>query len=146
MTTFRDAARGAAGSPRALVAETALVTGVGAVVVGGAGALLLPSLLGSGFGDAVPLLLWLLPGTLGIALMRVCGNELSGRGRPGVVAWVAGIQGIAMVVGFVALIPGHGPTAAAIVSSVGYLLGGASCAVVLVTMSRPPLSPETAPA
>jgi O-antigen/teichoic acid export membrane protein len=134
MTTFRDAARGLRRPERAMVGEVVLVTALSAVLVGLAGGLTLPWVFGEGYADAVHLLLLLLPGTVGVGLLRVCGNELAGRGRPGAVAVIATVQAAAMVALFVVLIPRRGVDAAAIVSSAGYLAGGAACAVLLVRM------------
>ena len=64
--------------------------------------------------------------------MRVCGNDLAGRGRPALVSAVALVQAALMVPAFAVFVPSHGANAAAIISSVGYLLGGAAVALLLI--------------
>jgi O-antigen/teichoic acid export membrane protein len=136
MTVFRSAARGTSGSARRLVAEVVAVTAASAALVAAIGVWAIPLVFGEGFRDAVGLLALLLPGTVGLGLLRVCGNELSGRGRPGVVAVVAIAQAVGLLGAFLLLVPDGGGRAAAIVSSAGYLLGGAACAWLAASGAR----------
>jgi O-antigen/teichoic acid export membrane protein len=136
MTRFRDAAASVDASARSVIVWTALTTAGAALLVAAAAVLAIPPVFGEDFDDAVRLTLLLLPGALGVGVMRVCANDLSGRGRPGVVSLVALIQAALMVAAFIVLIPEHGADAAAIISSVGYLLGGAATAALLVRERR----------
>jgi O-antigen/teichoic acid export membrane protein len=124
MTRFRDSARRVAASPWALARRVAASTAAFAAIIAATAFWAVPLVFGARFAGAVPLVLILLPGTLGLGLLRVCGNDLSGRGRPGLASAIATVQALAMGVAYVLLIPGHGATAAAIVSSAGYLAGG----------------------
>ena len=131
MTRFREAATRVEASVSEIVAWVIVSTAASAVLVAGAAVVGIPLVFGSDFDDAVGLTLLLLPGTLGIGLMRVCGNDLAGRGRPGAVSLIALVQAIVMVAAFVVLVPEHGADAAAIISSAGYLAGGSAVALLL---------------
>ena len=84
---------------------------------------LLPLAFGAEYQDSVGPLLWLLPGTLGLAANAVVSNALLGSSSPGL-----GSMGpfVALVVGLALdflLIPAYGATGAAIASSVAYCTG-----------------------
>lgn len=130
MLHFRAAARAEQGRPADTVRRTLLLALVSAVLVGLAAAALIPVFLGSTYAEAVGLTMILLPGTLGLALFRVCGNELAGRGQPGVVSALSVVQAGVMIAAYVILIPQFGAVAAAIISSVGYCVGGAILALL----------------
>jgi O-antigen/teichoic acid export membrane protein len=135
MTVFRESARGERARPRRLIAGIVAVTALSAALIALIAVWAVPLVFGSAFEDAVPLLAILLPGTIGAGLARACGNVLSGRGRPGLVAVVASTQALLMLAGFLVLIPPHGATAAAAVSTAGYLLGGAACALLMARVA-----------
>jgi O-antigen/teichoic acid export membrane protein len=139
MTRFRESAARLETSAHGTIAWVAASTAVSAVLIAAAAAVGIPLLFGSDFDDALGLTLLLLPGTLGIGLMRVCGNDLAGRGRPALVSAVALVQAALMVPAFAVFVPSHGANAAAIISSAGYLLGGAAVALLLIreTAARP---------
>lgn len=137
MTRFRDAARGRRFAPSRTVAVVSGVTALAAVLVALVGVMAIPWVFGEEFSESVLLLLLLLPGTVGVGLVRVCGNELTGAGRPSVVSVISAVQAVVMIAAFVVLIPRYGAQAAAIGSSVGYLAGGGACAVSLFVVSRP---------
>jgi O-antigen/teichoic acid export membrane protein len=132
MTRFRESAAGVDTGARATISWVAVSTAISAVLVAGAAVVAIPLLFGSDFDDALGLTLLLLPGTLGIGLMRVCGNDLAGRGRPALVSAVALVQAAVMIPAFVVFVPSHGANAAAIVSTAGYLLGGAAVALLFL--------------
>lgn len=134
MTKFRDAARGKAAAVRRTIALTVLSTVASAALVGVVGVVAIPLVFGLSFKDAIEPLLILLPGTIGIGLLRVCGNELSGRERPGLVSLIAGVQAIVTVSAFVVFIPRYGMNAAALCSSVGYLMGGVASALAALRL------------
>lgn len=136
MTRFREASASEDTSARSMITATALSTVASALLMAGVALVAIPPVFGEDFDSAVRLTLLLLPGTLGVGVMRVCANDLAGRGRPGAASIVAVVQATLMVAAFVVLIPAHGADAAAIISSVGYLLGGAATAVLLVRERR----------
>jgi O-antigen/teichoic acid export membrane protein len=138
MTVFRASARGEGAGAGRLVAEVSLATALSALAVGIGSILLIPLVFGDAFRDARHLVAILLPGMIGLGLMRVLGNRISGQGRPGVVALIAVVQAAALVAGYLIAIPGGGANAAAIVSTVGYVLGGVVCAVLALRLEPAP--------
>lgn len=132
MTRFHEAAAGHRERSQRTILVVAGITAASALAVVLASALLLTAVFGPDFSEAVLLVCILAPGTVGIGLLRVCGNELSGRGRPGAVSVLAAVQAVAMLAGFVLLVPPYGAIAAAAVSSVGYVVGGVACAILLL--------------
>ena len=96
---------------------TAAVT-IGAVCV--LAPLFVPALFGRGYRDAV-FALWLLaPGTVFLALNRVLGDLLQGRGRPLVRSAGEGLGAILTIILLIVLIPLFGIRGAAAASSVTY--------------------------
>jgi O-antigen/teichoic acid export membrane protein len=132
MTRFRDSARGDDVPPRQTIRSAFTVTAVGALLVGAISVWAIPLVFGADFGGSVPLTLLLLPGALGIGVARVCGNDLAGRGRPGLASLLSAVKALVALAGFAVLIPVAGATGAAIVSSVSYLFGAALLAVALI--------------
>ncbi len=91
---------------------------------------LLPLAFGTQYADSVPPLLWLLPGTLGLAVIMVVSNALLGSSSPGrgsIGPFVALVVGLAL--DFV-LIPPYGASGAAIASSVAYCAGAITSLVL----------------
>jgi len=79
-----------------------------------------PTLFGNGYRDAI-IALWLLaPGTVFLALNRVLGDVLQGRGRPLIRSAGEGLGAIVTIALLFALIPRYGIRGAAIASSVTY--------------------------
>jgi stage V sporulation protein B len=81
---------------------------------------LVPHLLRPDYAEVPRLVLLLLPGAVGLAAGNALGDVLRGLGRPHLVAWAQGGGVVLTVVGLVSLVPSHGVTGAAIVSSVAY--------------------------
>lgn len=90
-------------------------------------------LLGWFFGDAYRAgslaLLWLLGSMLPLALARVLGADLKGRGRPGLVSISTGVGAVVTVVANLALIPPFGIEGAAVASVLAYLTSAITMAV-----------------
>jgi O-antigen/teichoic acid export membrane protein len=82
--------------------------------------LTVPVLFGTGFDDAVVVLWLLAPGTVFLALNRVLGDLVRGRGQPMVVSYAEGIGAVITVALLLALIPPLGINGAAMASSVAY--------------------------
>lgn len=82
-------------------------------------------LLGSEFAPAAAPFRWLLPGVIGYGLVQIAGNALVGAGRPGVVTAASAVAAGVTVLGGIMFIPLHGAVAAAITSTIAYLLAGA---------------------
>ncbi len=81
-----------------------------------------PTLFGSGYRDAIVALWLLAPGTVFLALNRVLGDLLQGRGRPLIRSVGEGLGAIATIALLFTLIPQFGIRGAAIASSVTYAL------------------------
>lgn len=135
MVHFRSASRNERSVSSHLIGRTVLGALAGIVIVAGV-VPLIPIVFGSNFQSAVGLTLLLLPGTIGLALFRVCGNDIAGRGKPGVVSAVAVMQAPLMVGAYILLIPTFGTTAAALISSIGYCVGGGCIAVLMLKINR----------
>jgi O-antigen/teichoic acid export membrane protein len=79
-----------------------------------------PTLFGNGYRDAI-IALWLLaPGTVFLALNRVLGDVLQGRGKPLIRSAGEGLGAIVTIALLFALIPRYGIRGAAVASSVTY--------------------------
>src|SRR5690606_18694128 len=108
---------------------TLLATFVAAVGL----AVLSTPVLGWFFGDAYRAgalaLVWLLGGMLPLALARVRGADLKGRGRPGLVSIGTGAGAVVTVVANLVLIPPFGIEGAAVASVVAYLASAVTMAV-----------------
>ena len=135
MIQFRSASRDEVMVSSHLIRRTVLGALIGIVFVA-ASVPLIPLVFGSEYQAAIVLTLLLLPGTIGLALFRVCGNDLAGRGRPGLVSVVAVVQAPMMVAAYIVLIPSLGTTAAAVITSVGYCAGGACIAALMLRVNR----------
>jgi O-antigen/teichoic acid export membrane protein len=115
-----------------------LSTSVSIVVAAIVGSLLIPVVFGAAFAPSVVVFLWLLPGTLGFAAIRVFSSALATSSAPGHFS-VPPL--VSLVVGLVLdllLIPGLGATGAAIAASAGYIAGGATA--LLLHRSRDPFA------
>jgi O-antigen/teichoic acid export membrane protein/peptidoglycan/xylan/chitin deacetylase (PgdA/CDA1 family) len=103
-----------------------LVTAVCGVVAAVLAPPLIPLVFGDAFAGAVTPFLWLLPGTLGYALLIVFASALTGSGLPGrsSAAWlIALLTGVALDL---ALMPRFGADGAAAAASAAFVAGGAA--------------------
>ena len=91
---------------------------IGLVAVSGSWAV--PTLFGPGYGAAVGALWRLAPGTTFLALNRVMGDLLRGRGHPSAVTFNEAIGAACTVVLLLILTPRYGINGAAIASSIAY--------------------------
>jgi O-antigen/teichoic acid export membrane protein len=91
--------------------------------------LIVPALFGPGFDDAIVVLRLLTPGTIFLALNRLLGDLIRGRGQPMAVSYAEGFGAVITITLLLALIPPLGINGAAIASSVAY-------ASVTVLLSR----------
>ena len=94
--------------------------GVAMVVLAASASFVVPALFGPGFHDAVVALWLLAPGTVFLALNRVQGDLLRGRGHPIAVSSAEGIGALITLGLLLGLIPPLGINGAAIASSVAY--------------------------
>ena len=109
-------------NPRRRALELGLITAGGALILGLAGGLLVPLLLGHEYQSSVTPMRLLLPGVAGFTVVQVLGNTIAGRGRPGLNTAIASVSALLTVVGDVIFIPRYGANGAAMVTSVAYLL------------------------
>jgi O-antigen/teichoic acid export membrane protein len=94
---------------------------LGALLIGSAGAMVLPLVYGTSFSGSVPLLWMLLPGVVGMSLVQVASPQVVQAGRAHVVS-VAQTIGLALNIGLnFTFIPEYGAFGAAFASSVSYL-------------------------
>lgn len=109
---------------------------VGITVAGIAMFLAAPILVVSVFGDqfsgAALQLRILVPGAVGIAVVKILGNALTARGRPGLETAAVAIGFVAGAALYLVLVPPFGGNGAAIASTVAYLLAGAATIVIFV--------------
>ncbi|GAA3346910.1 hypothetical protein GCM10020358_59730 [Amorphoplanes nipponensis] len=92
--------------------------------------LLCVGVFGAEFRESVPLLRLLIPGALGIATLKILGNALTARGRPWLESAASGCAfGVAVIL-YLAAIPHFGAVGAAVASTVAYLIGGGTAAVL----------------
>lgn len=119
---------------RLVILSTSASIALAAVV----GSVLIPVVFGEPFAPSVSVFLWLLPGTLGFAAIRVFSSALATSSAPGNFS-VPPL--VSLAVGLVLdllLIPGLGATGAAIAASAGYIAGGATA--LLLHRSRDPFA------
>ncbi len=84
--------------------------------------LFIPTLFGHGYNDAIIALYLLAPGAVFLALNRVIGDILQGRGRPLARSAGEGLGAVATAILLLELIPPFGIRGAAVASSVAYAL------------------------
>lgn len=102
-----------------LIGAAAMATAV-MMVLASTAALVIPALFGSGFDDAIVALWLLAPGTIFLALNRVLGDLVRGRGEPLAVSSAEGAGALLTFGLLLALIPPLGINGAAIASSIAY--------------------------
>jgi O-antigen/teichoic acid export membrane protein len=98
----------------------------------------LPGLFGADFDGAVPDLQILTFGVLGIILIRLPGNALAARGRPGLQSLGMGMAFAVTVVLDILLIPPFGGAGAAAASLMAYTAGGVVMSAVFMRLLRVP--------
>jgi O-antigen/teichoic acid export membrane protein len=92
---------------------------------------------GEPFRDSVGQLRVLVLGAFGIVAVKLLGNALVARGRPGLQSVAVGIGFLGTVVLDVLLIPPYAGMGAAIASSAAYTAAGAAMAVIFVRLLAP---------
>jgi O-antigen/teichoic acid export membrane protein len=98
----------------------AVTAGVAVVILAASASFVVPALFGRGFHSAVVALWLLAPGTVFLALNRVQGDLLRGRGHPIAVSSAEGVGALITLGLLLALIPPLGINGAAIASSIAY--------------------------
>jgi O-antigen/teichoic acid export membrane protein len=93
--------------------------------------IVIPMVFGARFGPSVPVIWWILPGTMALALGKVMAVDLTARGKPGYNSIFAFVALVATVVLDFALVPRMGIRGAALASSAAYFLDAALTAIVL---------------
>ncbi len=96
----------------------------------------LPEVFGSAFSASVEPLRLLLPGMIAIALVKVMSAYLMGLDRPFETTVVAGASAVCTIALDLLLIPRHGPSGAAVASSVAYALSAVLAAVLVFARAR----------
>lgn len=122
--TARTADQDATAFTCLILRQVLLISCVSAVLVAVASPLAIPLVFGARFAPAVPVILWLLPGTVGLGMGKVTAADLGGRGKTGYASFF-GVAGFAVTVALdFALIPRWGIQGAAVASSLAYLTMG----------------------
>ncbi len=93
--------------------------------------IVVPLVFGARFKPSVPVIWWILPGTMALAMGKVMSVDLTARGRPEYNSIFAFISLVATVVLDFVLIPRMGIRGAALASSVAYFVNAALTAFVL---------------
>lgn len=107
-----------------ILRQVLLISCVSAALIALASPLAIPLVFGTRFAAAVPVILWLLPGTVVLCLAKVSAADLAGREKTGYASYF-GVSGFAATVGLdFALIPRRGIQGAALASSLAYLVTG----------------------
>lgn len=125
--------------------RAARVFRAGAVLTAGCAAgliaiapVVVPAAFGESFSGAVADLQILALGALGILALKLLGNALTAQGRPGMATMGAAAAFAVTIVLDVLLIPAHGGGGAAVASSIAYVVGGATIALVFLRVFRLP--------
>ncbi len=123
LLAFGSAARSGSADRRLLLRQAMYVGIPGAFLISIAASAFIVLVLGDQYASAVPLLLILAPGAVGLAVGRMLTNAMAGLGCLRRANFVVVAQASAMGLLYVALIPVFGSAAAAVISSVGYIAG-----------------------
>ena len=110
------------------VFAVACVTAIAVAVLSG---WMIPLVFGDKFGPSVPVIWWILPGTIALAVSKVMCADLLARGMPGYSAMFAFITLLVTIGLDLLLIPRMGIQGAALASSVAYLTNSLLVAMVL---------------
>ena len=100
--------------------QTVLISLLSAIMLSAVARILIPAFYGARFAGAVTPFLVLLPGVIMLAVSRVVGNYLMGRGKPQYNSYAAGLAAVVTLVLDIVLIPRIGIIGAAFASSVAY--------------------------
>jgi O-antigen/teichoic acid export membrane protein len=108
-----------------ILRQVFLISCVSGALLALASPIAIPLFFGSRFADAVPVIWWLMPGTVALAMAKVCASDLAGRGKT-TYASVAGFAALMVTVALdLVLIPRMGIRGAALASSCAYFTNGA---------------------
>jgi len=91
----------------------------------------IPLVFGARFSPSVPVIWWILPGTVAFAIGKVMSADLVGRSKPEYASTFALVSLVATVILDLLLIPRMGIQGAALASSVAYILDTALIAIAL---------------
>jgi O-antigen/teichoic acid export membrane protein len=100
--------------------QTVLASVVSAIVLAALARFLIPAFYGAEFAESIGPFLVLLPGVVMIALTRIIGNDLMGRGKPQHNSYAAAIAAVVTIVLDIVLIPRMGIIGAALASTIAY--------------------------
>lgn len=114
-----------------------LVTAISGILMIALAPFLCTVVFGEPFRDSVGQLRVLVLGAVGIVAVKLLGNALVARGRPGLQSVAVGIGFLGTVVLDVLLIPPYAGMGAAIASSAAYTAAGATMAVIFVRLLGP---------
>jgi O-antigen/teichoic acid export membrane protein len=117
--------------------RAASILTLGSIVAAGAvGWVLIPKVFGPDFRDSVQPFMWLLPGALGFAALRIFSNALLASRAPGLSSLGSAVALGAGLALDLALIPVFGASGAAAAASAAFLAGGATVAVLYRRANR----------
>jgi len=114
-----------------------LVTAISGILMIALAPFLCTVVFGEPFRDSVGQLRVLVLGAFGIVAVKLLGNALVARGRPGLQSLAVGIGFLGTIVLDVLLIPPYAGMGAAIASSAAYTAAGAAMAVIFVRLLGP---------
>lgn len=107
-----------------ILRQVLLISCVSAAVLAVASPVAIPLVFGARFAPAVPVILWLLPGTIALCMSKVSAADLAGRGKTTYSSFFGVAAFAATVILDFPLIPRWGIQGAAVASSLAYLLLG----------------------
>lgn len=122
--TARTAREDATAFTCLILRQVLLISCVSAVVIALASPVAVPLAFGARFAPAVPVILWLLPGTVALCLAKVSAADLAGREKTAYASYFGVAGFVATVALDLALIPRWGIQGAAMASSAAYLVTG----------------------
>ena len=109
-----------------ILRQVLLISCASAAALAVASPVAIPLVFGARFAPAVPVILWLLPGSVAMCMAKVSAADLGGRGKTGYASFVGVAGFVATLVLDFALIPRWGIQGAAVASSLAYLTMGVS--------------------
>ncbi|MGA8220496.1 MAG: oligosaccharide flippase family protein [Candidatus Acidiferrales bacterium] len=116
-----------------LILALAIVSGIAMALLS---PLVIPLVFGAKFRPSVPVIWWILPGTIALSLAKVLSADLAARGRPEFSSVFAFASLIVTVVLDLTLIPRMGIQGAALASSAAYLLDTILLAIALKSLLK----------
>jgi O-antigen/teichoic acid export membrane protein len=102
--------------------QVMLLAGVLGLLLALVSPVVVPLIFGARFAPSVPVIWWILPGTIALALGKVMSADITARGRPGFNSMVAIGGGVLTIILDFILIPRMGIRGAALASSVTYFV------------------------